>query len=81
MENLSSNFSEDFGYSEQLVNTDTAADSYFNGSFGPGDEDEEEDGKEAAEQPNEDDPPLDEEVVHSPVTTQTGGLPKTAPSN
>ena len=78
MENLSSNFSEDFGYSEQLVDSDMAGDNFFVGSFGPGD-DEEEGGKEEAEQPNEDDPPLDEEVVHSPVTTQTGGMPKAAP--
>ena len=44
---------------------------------GPGDEDEEEGAEESQEAGNDDDnPPVDPDIVHSPVPPQTGGKPK-----
>jgi len=56
-------------------------------SAGPGDEDEEEDEEEndddkgkssddKGKSSDDNDPPIDEEVVHSPLSPQTGGKPK-----
>ncbi len=50
-------------------------------SQGPGDEDEEDNEKETEDDDNkskgsdDDNPQLDKDVVHSPLTTQTGGKP------
>jgi hypothetical protein len=50
-------------------------------SPGPGDDDDEEGDddadkdKDKSKSSNDDDPPLDEDVVHSPLTTQDGGKP------
>ena len=74
MENSSNNLTEKSA--EDTFSTDEqfnlAAQSL--GSFGPDDEDEEP----ADEEELEDNPPLDDEVVHSPVPTQSGGRPETA---
>lgn len=46
---------------------------------GPGDEeddDEKDKDEDAANNPGNDDPPLDDEVVHSPLPTDPGGKPK-----
>jgi len=43
---------------------------------GPGDDDEDEGGEDKSNEGDDDNPPLDDEVVHSPLTTETGGKPK-----
>jgi hypothetical protein len=40
------------------------------------DDDEDEDDKDDGDESDDDNPPLDEKVVHSPLTTETGGKPK-----
>ena len=79
MENLFFDFAD--GVTEATLLEDQQSD--FNthtfSSTGPGDEDDSEDKseEEGADEGNDDEnPPLDSEIVHSPVTTQTGGKPK-----
>jgi hypothetical protein len=78
MENSFSNSGE--GMVDTMLLEDQQLD-FFAQNFnqtGPGDEEEE--GSEAEEEgedkgSNDEDPPLDEEIVHSPVPLQTGGKP------
>jgi hypothetical protein len=79
MENIDYDFAESIAdgmYEIQQSNFDMLA---IN-SPGPEDEDENDDDDKDDDKgkgSNDDnDPPLDEEVVHSPVTTQDGGRPK-----
>lgn len=45
-------------------------------NFPGGDEDEDDEEENGGQSSDENDPPLDDGVVHSPVTPQTGGKPK-----
>ena len=77
MENSSNNFAENIAEDAFLMLQDSGLDLPSSNFSGP-DDDEEEDGGE--EEGQEDNPPLDEDIVHSPVPTQSGGRPETAGS-
>lgn len=81
MENSSINFAENIA--EDALSEDQYSAFYTEAvdPKEPGDDEEEEeqdqDQEEDKGQSGEDDnPPLDPDVVHSPVTTQSGGMPK-----
>ena len=74
MENSSNNLAENSV--EDTFSTDQQFDFIEQASFASGPHDEDEEPAEEAEQ--DDNPPLDDEVVHSPVPTQSGGRPETA---
>lgn len=81
MENSFNNSEEEVAYTTMLHASEQGIDSQYVNDPGPEDEDEEdtemEEGFEEEETSNGDDnPPLDEDIVHSPVPTQTGGRPK-----
>ncbi len=78
MENSSNNFEENMAQNSLSGMQHADADLHAADFAGPGDEDEEE---ESVEEPEDDNPPLDEDVVHSPVPTQSGGRPETANDN
>ncbi len=75
-----------FAESVAEFTTSEAQHVYFNpqafDSTGPGDDDEEEGEKETEEDEDkskgsdDDNPPLDKDVVHSPLNPQSGGKPK-----
>lgn len=73
MENTNNDFAESItnaAFETQQSNFDLFAID----SPGPEDEDEDEDkSKDNSGTPTTDDPPIDEEVVHSPLPPQTGG--------
>ncbi|MEO6720215.1 MAG: hypothetical protein ABIN67_07600 [Ferruginibacter sp.] len=79
MENSSNNFAADMACITELENYDSVFNTPFADSPGPDDEDEEEgeEAEQSEEVTNDDDnPPMDNEIVHSPVTTQNGGRAK-----
>jgi len=88
MENSNENFAESIAGMALPEYIEADDHSTVDSQAGPGDEDEEEEpameeggeeaGQEAAEGADEDSPPLDGDVVHSPVPPQTGGSPKRA---
>ncbi len=75
MENSMHVFAESILANSQVVNESSELFS----SNKPDEEDEEdaEESDDTSETEDQDDPPLDPEIVHSPVTTQTGGKPQT----
>ena len=83
METTANNFE---GQTEGLIFED--AQSYFSMQTdyfpGPGDDDNNDDGGDNEDNgkgnnsgADDDNPPIDEDVVHSPLTTESGGKPKT----
>ena len=83
METLNNDFAETVAGNAVLETYQSDFDLHDFGSAGPGDEEENED-EDAENEGNDNsgnkgsddnDPPLDEEVVHSPVPTKSGGTP------
>lgn len=76
MENISDDFAENITGFAIFENINSDFYLYATNSPDPEDEDEEEDEDDDNSTGSEDDPPIDEEVVHSPVPTKGGGRPK-----
>ncbi len=77
MQISSNNSAEDMTYSTLLESYEADFNAQFVDLSGPDDEDNEEEEEDGGnESDNANDPPLDEEVVHSPVPTERGGMPK-----
>ncbi len=77
MENSINNSAENIADFTTLENHESDFNSQSFNSSGPGDEEEEEGEEESTEEGNNDDnPPVDPDIVHSPVPPQTGGKPK-----
>lgn len=79
MENINIEFSE--SATDALFEVEQSAfDMHANDATEPDEEDEEDDNEDKNEEvgtdrSNENDPPLDDNVVHSPLPPQTGGKP------
>ncbi|CAN5551040.1 hypothetical protein BH10BAC3_BH10BAC3_43000 [soil metagenome] len=77
MENSMHVFAESILANSQVV--DESSDLFSTNEPDEKDEkdEEEEESDDTSETAEQDDPPLDPEIVHSPVTTQSGGKPQT----
>ncbi|MBC7889539.1 MAG: hypothetical protein H7Z13_16800 [Ferruginibacter sp.] len=86
MENSIQNFAESIEHITQLEDQQSDFNLQAVDTPGPGDEDEDEgEGEDQGEDQDQgegeggDNPPLDPTIVHSPVRTQTGGMPQQQP--
>jgi hypothetical protein len=75
MENTINDFAENVADVETLATTNSDFYLYASKSPDPEDEDDDEKGDDSKEV-SEDDPPLDEDVVHSSLPPKSGGKPK-----